>query len=163
MRDELQGRINVAALAQHLAEFQEVALVYLFGSQVAGPVGPGSDYDVAVLLARDADEGSVYMPLHRAFMQALGTWRVDLVILNRAPIELAYAIIAQGSPLYQQDIATRVEYEAQVLSRYGDYLPILRQQRDAILRGGDDETRVQRYRAALGRVEHTLGALDPAR
>ena len=36
---------------------------------------------------------------------ALGTDRIDVVILNRAPIELEYAVIAQGRPIYQRDEA----------------------------------------------------------
>jgi hypothetical protein len=74
----------------------------------------------------------------------------DVVLLNRAALELAYAMIAQGKVLYERDLATRVEYEATILSRYGDMLPVLRAQREDILRGDDHEDRVRRYRAALG-------------
>jgi hypothetical protein len=37
---------------------------------------------------------------------------VDVVLLNRAPVELAYAVIIQGTLLFEQDTATRIEYEA---------------------------------------------------
>jgi hypothetical protein len=80
-------------------------------------------------------------------------------MLNRAPVELAYAVIAQGKLLYERDIATREEYEADVMSRYGDYLPVLRAQRDDILRGEGYAHRIYRYRAALGRTERTLGEI----
>lgn len=78
---------------------------------------------------------------------------IDLVVMNQAPVELAYAIIAQGECVFQRDLATRVEFEADVLSRYGDYLPVLRAQRAEILRGGEHGHRVQRYREALRRTE----------
>jgi hypothetical protein len=58
---------------------------------------------------------------------------VDLVLLNQAPIELAYRVIAQGKWVYEESRAVRVEYEAYVLGRYGDYLPVLRKQREQIL------------------------------
>ncbi|MCL5960363.1 MAG: nucleotidyltransferase domain-containing protein [Chloroflexi bacterium] len=58
----------------------------------------------------------------------LETDRADVVLLNRAPVELACAVVVQGRLIYQRDEATRVEYEAGVKSRYGDYLPVLRVQ-----------------------------------
>ena len=82
-----------------------------------------------------------------------------MVLLNRAPVELAYAVVAQGTLLVEQDAATRIEYEADVLSRYADYLPVLRAQREDILKGGEHVRRVQRYRAALGRTGRSLGQI----
>jgi predicted nucleotidyltransferase len=145
-----------------VSNLKEIHLVYLFGSQVEGRLGPMSDYDVGVLIDRTEDERQVHARLTHELARALGTDQVDVVLLNRAPIELAYAIIAQGRMLYQRDVATRVEYEAQVLSRYGDYLPVLRAQRDDIMRGDEDDNRVHRYRAALGRTERTLGQITAA-
>jgi predicted nucleotidyltransferase len=145
-----------------LTGLKEICLVYLFGSRIEGHLGPMSDYDLGVLIDRSADAGQVHARLTHELVRALQTDRVDVVVLNRAPIELAYAIIAQGKVLYQRDGALRVEYEAQVLNRYGDYLPVLRAQRDDILRGGEDDNRVQRYRAALRRTERTLGQIAAA-
>jgi predicted nucleotidyltransferase len=135
-----------------------IRLLYLFGSRASGAVGPLSDYDLAVLVDEEEASAEELLPhLAHELTVRLGAARLDLILLNQAPIELAYAIIAQGHLLYQRDVATRVEYEADVLSRYGDYLPVLRAQRRAILEGGDHAARVQRYRAALGRTERTLG------
>lgn len=83
-------------------------------------------------------------------------------MLNRAPIELAYSIIAQGVRLYEISIEVRVDYDAQVMSLYGDYLPILREQRTDILRGRSNDAGVQRYRAALGRTERALAQMTTA-
>jgi len=149
-------------LPEILTTHKEISLIYLFGSRVDGHLGPMSDYDLGVLIDRDADERQVQVRLAHDLACALGTDRVDLLLLNRAPIELAYAIIAQGEILFQRDLATRVEYEAQVMSLYGDYLPVLRAQRDDILRGDEHANRVQRYRAALGRTERTLGEITAA-
>jgi predicted nucleotidyltransferase len=145
-----------------LAHFEKVCLVYLFGSQVDGNLGPMSDYDLAALVDRDADERRVQALLAHELACALQTDRVDVVLLNHASIELAYAIIAEGKLLYERDVATRVEYEAKVLGRYGDLLPVLRRQREDILRGEDHDQRVRRYRAALGRTERTLGQIAAA-
>lgn len=146
-------------LSTILTSMEGVHLVYLFGSQVAGSPGPMSDVDLGVLLDPAVDGLQVQARLAHEAACALEIDRVDVVLLNQAPIELAYAVIAQGKLLYEQDIATRVEYEANVMSRYGDYLPVLRAQRDDILRGDEHVHRVQRYRAALGRTERTLGQI----
>jgi predicted nucleotidyltransferase len=145
-----------------LTDLKSVSLVYLFGSQIEGHVGPMSDYDVGVWVDRDADERQIQARLAHDLRRALKTERVDVLILNHAPIELAYAIVAQGQNLYQRDVATRVEYETWVMNRYGDYLPVLRAQRQEILRGDKDAKRVQRYRTALGRTERTLGQIAAA-
>ena len=77
-------------------------------------------------------------------------------------MQLAYAIIVDGELIYERDAYTRVEYEAKIMSLYCDYLPVLRAHRADILRGDEHETRVQRYREALGRTERTLSAFRSA-
>jgi predicted nucleotidyltransferase len=158
--------MDVEALKEKLSTtipaLEGVRLVYLFGSRVKGNLGPMSDYDLAVLVDRAVDGRRVQALLAHELARVLRTDRVDVVLLNRAPVELAYAIIAQGKLLYERDVATRVEYEATVLNRYGDLLPMLRRQREDILRGNDYERRVHRYRAALRRTERTLGQIAAA-
>ena len=144
-----------------LTHYPGVDLVYLFGSQVSGCVGPMSDYDIGVVIGSSErgispDRDKIRAQLARDVAVALSTDRIDVVILNGAPIELQYATIAQGKRLHQRDVATRVEYEAHVMGVYGDYLPVLRAQREDLLRGDQGEKRVQRYRTALERTRRTL-------
>jgi predicted nucleotidyltransferase len=138
-----------------------VRLGYVFGSQVEGTTGPLSDVDVGVLVADDAldDPTACRAQLAHEVGTALDTDAVDLVLLNQAPIELAYRVIAQGKRVYEESRAVRVEYEAYVLGRYGDYLPVLRKQREQILSDSETDDRIQRYRAALRRTERTLDSL----
>jgi len=136
-----------------------IRLLYLFGSRACGSAGPLSDYDLAVWLDAEHDTPAFAARLSHELALLLDTERLDLLSLSQAPIELAYAVIAQGKLLFQRDLFTRVEYEADVLSRYGDYLPVLRAQREDTLRGGTHATRVQWYRAALERTERTLGQI----
>ena len=149
-------------LSAILPSLEGVRLAYLFGSRVESNLGPMSDFDVAVLVDRSADGSRLRARVAHELARVLGTDRIDVVLLNRASIELAYAIVAQGKVLYEEDVATRVEYEATVLSRYGDFLPVLRRQRSDILQGDDCERRVRRYRAALRRTERTLGEVEAA-
>lgn len=150
----------VQALTRYLADNGEVILAYLFGSQADGTADPQSDYDIGVLVRTPSLE--LWTRLAHEIAALLNVERVDVVLLNRAPVELAYAVIAQGRLLYERSIAERVEFEARVLSLYGDYLPILRRQREEILKGRGHEAGVQRYREALRRTERTLEALGAA-
>ena len=155
----MKARMLRNRLSTVLEHQNGVCLVYLFGSQVEGDTGPMSDYDFAVVTDPSVDGRRLQAALAHELSQALGTAGVDVVLLNRVPVELAYAVIAQGTVLFERDVATRIEYEADVLSRYADYLPILRAQRDDILQGGEHVHRVQRYREALGRTERSLGQI----
>lgn len=155
-------QLIAATAGPALARFPEVRLAYLFGSRVDGRVGPLSDYDFAVLLENDQSAPAIRARLAHELGLVLGANRIDVVILNRAPVELAYTVITQGRPIYQRDEAARVEYEAEVMSRYGDYLPVLRAQMEDIRRGGKLETRVQRYREALRRTERKIGQIRAA-
>jgi predicted nucleotidyltransferase len=152
---------HLKLVQDYFAGETEVLLAYLFGSQATGKSGPTSDYDFGLLARSPSYELQARISHHLA--QILKTNRVDVVLLNQTPLELAYAIITQGQLIYQCDLATKVETEAQILSRYGDYLPILRAQREDILRGGGrHEARVQRYRTAFRRTERTLESLRAA-
>jgi predicted nucleotidyltransferase len=142
-----------------LVNFPEISLVYLFGSQVTGQAGPMSDTDLAFLDSSSDEDTTIQTCFQHALALALNNNRIDVIRLRCAPVELAYAVIAGGKLHYQKDNLTRVEYEARVLSQYGDYLPVLRSQREQILRGDGNAKRVERYREALGRTQRTLGSL----
>lgn len=148
-------------LPKLVTDFPEIRLVYLFGSQVTGQTGPQSDYDLGVLLDREGDSAPTRAALEHALAAKLAFERLDVVWLAEATVELAFTVI-QGLLVYERDLADRVEYEAQVMSRYCDYLPYLRAQRAEILAGGDHAARVQRYREALGRTELTLREIRAA-
>jgi predicted nucleotidyltransferase len=157
-KSELSRQITLV-----LQDLSCVHLAYLFGSQADGEPGPPSDVDVGVLVERGGDEAQLQARLTHELGKTVHPLRVDVVLLHHAPIELAYAIISQGICVYQYDTLTRVEYEANVLSRYGDYLPVLRaQHRQIILEEGGHDHRVQRYREALGRTQRALGAIRAA-
>jgi hypothetical protein len=108
-----------------------------------------------VLFSKEPPAPERYALEHRlAGLPGMG--RVDMLVLNRAPVELQYSVIVTGELVYEADRAGRVEFEAGTLSRYGDYLPVLRSQRRDLLEEGDHETGIQRYRAALGKAQNVL-------
>ena len=142
-----------------LTHFQALSLVYLFGSQATEHAAPVSDYDLGVLIDRGANQDQIQAEFRHELACVLDTDRIDVVVLNSAPVELAYAVIVQRERLYERDVFTRVEFEADTMSRYGDYLPFLRALRKDMLREDKDGIRVRRSRAALRRTERTLGQI----
>jgi uncharacterized protein len=159
----MDGQVLFDELSAKIPEISGINLVYLFGSRLSGNIGPMSDYDLGVLVENPADSERIMAELSHMAAIIFETDRVDVVPLNHAPVELAFAVIAQGECIFQKDTATRVEYEARVMSMYGDYLPVLRAQREDILRGDNNGRRVQRYRDALGRTERTIGQINSAK
>jgi predicted nucleotidyltransferase len=157
MENDIRKRLHVL-----FASEVHISLAYLFGSQVTGDVGPMSDYDFGILVDPDVDLASLRARVMHELTLVLGTDRVDIVPLNQAPLALAHAIMAEGVVLYQRDTATRVEYEAEVMSRYGDYLPVMRSMNADIVRGDRNTKRIQRYREALRRTERTLSEIKAA-
>lgn len=145
--------------AEVAREFPAIVLVYLFGSQAAGVAGPDSDLDLGVLVDHSGDNPEQLACLHYEFARKCPAVKVDVVRLNQAPVELAFAVISQGILLFERNVASRVEFEAGVMSRYGDYLPILRAQRADLLQGGNYAARVQWHREALERTLRTLGEI----
>lgn len=144
-----------------LSAYPDVELAYLFGSQVNEHIGPMSDVDIAVLFQRPVDI-AVMMALKHQIGEILQCSHVDLISLNSASIELSYSVICNGKNIYMTDLATLVEYEAKVLSLYGDYLPVLKSQKQDLLNRSNHEKRIQRYREAFGRTERTLDTIGTA-
>ena len=153
---------SIVHLLPILSNASTVSLAYLFGSQVDGTIGPMSDIDLAILFEDGEDTLEARSKMAHELGKELGIERIDIVSLREAPVELAYGIISQGICIYQRDDAQRVEFEVHILSRYGDYLPVLRSQRREILEGEGNDRRVQRYREALRRTERTLGQIRAA-
>jgi predicted nucleotidyltransferase len=138
-----------------LKEGPAVELAYFFGSCADDADGPSSDYDIAVLFAEVPIPSMKYKLAHQ-LATILLTDRVDLVVLNQTSVELRYAVITTGIVVYEVNLTVRVEFEASTLSRYGDYLPILRRQRKEILEEYSYEAGIQRYRTALGQTQRLL-------
>lgn len=78
------------------------------------------------------------------------------VLLNRAPIELAYHVIADGERIYETDRAVRVEHEAYVLERYGDF----RAHREQVL---SDRSQWPRAGGPSGASTNTRSTFEPRR
>ncbi len=112
-----------------------VAAVYLFGSCARGIATGISDIDIGILFRSSIDE-SRYFDLKLEFlsriMAILRTGKVDVVVLNHAPLHLAREIVAYGNLLLDRDPRQRACFEADRVGRYLDFKPLLAVQVRAI-------------------------------
>lgn len=121
MDPEIETRARVA-----LERHPEVVVAYLFGSAARGRAGPLSDLDVAVLLGEGADAASAQLDLIGDLAAATGTDRVDVVVLNEAPSELAFRVLRDGRLLLCRDDAARVRHRVRTILEYLDLEPLRR-------------------------------------
>lgn len=112
---------EVADLAERLAAQPDVVVAYLFGSRARGTARPGSDVDVAVLLDDAADPHARQLDL----AAALGG-DADVVVLNDAPVALAYRVLRDGVLLVCRSERARVHHHARTVGRYLDTAPLRR-------------------------------------
>jgi len=106
----------------------EVLEAYLFGSTARGERQDHSDVDVAVYVDRDTAPGAAFgyaSDLAADLMSALGTNRVDLVVLNDAPPLLYGRVLRDGIRVCSRDLVASTRREGQALSRYCDFVPQL--------------------------------------
>lgn len=99
-----------------------VDLAYLFGSMITGHANELSDVDIAVMLDENLSKKDmlyVQLDLISELSRVLKSNKIDLVVLNDAPLLLKYNIIKNGHVL-TSDETKRVAFETGVMTRYLD-------------------------------------------
>jgi predicted nucleotidyltransferase len=116
----------IGALRERLLGRPEVREAYLFGSHARGQAQPHSDIDVAVFAEPLPDAPFGYeADLCADLMEACGTNRIDLVVLNRAPPLLYHRVISEGVRIFARDLQAATVREGRALSRCCDCVPQL--------------------------------------
>lgn len=123
---DLLGTLN-AALARRA---EGMICAYLFGSVARADADPKSDIDIAVLFEQDPPRtlAGLHLDLADELSGILGR-RVDLVVLNRAPVDLIHRVLRDGVLLAEQDRAARIRFEVRARNEFFDLLPHLRRYR----------------------------------
>lgn len=108
---------------QEIAEKYQLKLVYLFGSQATGKIGPLSDYDFAVYLEeKDSKKRfDTRLKLIADVSEILKTDKVDICILNdiEGP-ELKYNIIKEGIIIFEKE-PFKIIVEPKIITEYIDF------------------------------------------
>jgi len=107
-----------------------VAAVYLFGSAARGTARADSDIDVGVLLTEtppptfDAQPYELEADLERRLGRP-----VDVVVLNRAPVDLRTRVLRDGRLVLDREPSVRIQFEVQTRNEAFDLEPILHRYR----------------------------------
>ena len=107
-----------------------IVCVYVYGSVARGEARGDSDIDIAVLYTQDPPptfEG-LGLELGSTLERLLGR-EVDLLVLNRAPLDLIHRVLRDGVLVYDGHPSSRIRFEVQARNAYFDLLPYLRQYR----------------------------------
>jgi len=116
-----KGMNRIKKLTDYLSKQDYIKFAYLFGSVAGKKEGKLSDVDIAIFLDEKLSKKeriSLQLEMVSHFMSLLKTDRIDVVIMNDAPILLKYNIIKHGKIL--KDDEKRAEVEAKILSTYLD-------------------------------------------
>jgi hypothetical protein len=125
--DDLKPRLR-AVLEREL----DVLVAYLFGSVARGTSGPMSDVDVAVLLRKDGDLFKRRLQLIAEVSTVVGSERADVVVLNEAPVALAFRVLRDGQILVSRDERARIRHRVSTLDRYMDMAPFRKVQSEGL-------------------------------
>ncbi|MEN4006615.1 MAG: nucleotidyltransferase domain-containing protein [Methanobacteriaceae archaeon] len=108
---------------EFLQKQAHVELAYLFGSVALQKAGKLSDVDLAVFLDESLDKKEKFrikLRLIADLEDILKIDRLDLVIMNDAPLSLNFEIIKANYPLFIRNKDLKVDLEQYIMSRYLD-------------------------------------------
>jgi predicted nucleotidyltransferase len=109
------------------AETEGLAAAYLFGSVARGTARPESDVDVGVLFTDDPPASLDGLALNlEAELEQLLHQPVQIVVLNRAPVDLSKRVLRDGKLLLDRDHTRRVRFEVRTRQEFWDLEPYLR-------------------------------------
>lgn len=120
--DQLEARVKSIVYAD-----PNVLFAYIFGSQVKGTAHPNSDIDIAVYFAEiagepdgDAQAVETQISLGLKLEPALKK-PVDVVVLNRASIDLRQNVLLHGKLLFSRDPQAHARFKQTQLRQYQDF------------------------------------------
>ena len=123
---EDRAAVEQALRAFFAREHHSAVAAYLFGSVARGTPRPGSDVDIAVLYAGEPPASLAGLPLDlEAELERLLGAPVQVVVLNRAPVDLIHRVLRDGVLLVDRDPSTRIRFEVKARNEFFYLQPIL--------------------------------------
>ena len=112
-------------------------IVYLFGSYAEEAAGRLSDVDIGVVF-RDpsivhGNTFPVYNRLYDLFSDSFDCGNLDIILLERASLELQFDVITHGIVLFESSFEFRDNYEHRIVMLYADFKPLLNAFDQAVL------------------------------
>lgn len=119
-----------------------VVAAYLFGSQIEGTSDPMSDVDMGVIFGTWEISLNDLLILQDDLQRLFGATPVDLVLLEKANMTVAFRAISQGEIIYSANDQLRTDFEEKVFRNYHDFAPFLNKfyhdVQEAIMKGDLD-------------------------
>ena len=109
----------IRTISSGLQQNQEILAVYLFGSFVAEK--PFADIDVGILTRIVPDYVLNYEIELECRLEKLLTFKMDVRILNKAPISFVQNVIRYGQVIVDSEPNRRAEFESYTLRKYFDF------------------------------------------
>jgi predicted nucleotidyltransferase len=114
---------NEVEVREYLKNKDQVKLAYLFGSVAKKRAGKLSDIDLAIFLDDSTykmERFDIELTLRSDLSDILKTDKLDLVLMNDAPVSLNFEIIKANYPIFIRDEDLKVDLEHYIMSRYLD-------------------------------------------
>jgi len=89
---------KIEQLKRYFEHRDDVVMAFLFGSQAAGRPRQASDWDIGVYFRNEEENRAQEQKMWSA-LEAIVKRDVDLVVLNRAPVTIAWNVMRLGIPL----------------------------------------------------------------
>ncbi len=105
-----------------------VTLCYLYGSYARGTMTGLSDLDIGVVLSSETTRDKytdIILNLTSTLSRRLTDIDVDVRVLNDAPVEFRYNVIANGQLIFCSDDIIRARFETETIRVYLDFRPVL--------------------------------------
>ena len=123
---------GIAGLKKYFINKPDISAAFLFGSQVKNRAGKISDWDIAVYFVPEQwaneieweESGKVYPEENKIWddlVDILRTDNVDLVVLNRAPANIAASAISEGRALVIKDRKSFLDFLLVTMRQAEDY------------------------------------------
>jgi len=129
MKQQLNNIYNITEIRKNLEPYFrrhfEIDCAYVFGSVAKRRTNSLSDIDIAVLISPANIKERAYHYGYKAclvtdMMKLLKTSRVDLVILNSAPVLLQHRVVCTGRLIYSRNEKKRIALQTAAINKHND-------------------------------------------
>lgn len=138
MRDLSYIKKEIEDIIKLCQTLENVVALYIFGSYGTANQSLLSDIDIAVLFKNKTsleEELDFEIKISEIFKRN----DIDIVILNKAPIDIQMEVLYKGERIYCSDELSLADFKEQVFYFYSDYEPTLREFYNDILEGIKNE------------------------
>lgn len=122
---------GIKQLERYFTDRPDVLAAFLFGSQAKNTAGKISDWDIAVYFKPQGSGQVEWEETNKDYSQENKIWddlvdilktdNVDLVVLNRAPSNIAASVISEGIPLIIKDRKLFLDFMLLTMRQAEDY------------------------------------------